>query len=143
MLLFSIVFQTARCTKKRCSLPTLYSGGCPICPKSPSSSLGETLADEYTFPVYNPTFDSNEVVPYPTKQTMSYLKPDLSQPTHLHPRVRPRTIPWREFHGHQFLSCRIDARARMVRSTIVLLNESIIIEVIWLGNAAAPPCSRR
>jgi hypothetical protein len=27
------------------------------------------------------------------------------------------TIPWRKFHGHQFRSCRIDARARMVRST--------------------------
>ena len=39
------------------------------------------------------------------------LKPGL--PT----RIQPRTIPRREFHGHQFQSFRINARARMIRPT--------------------------
>ena len=53
---------------------------------SPDSSkitflvLDETQVNEYTFPIYNPTFDPNEVVPYPTQQTMRYPKPGYPNP---------------------------------------------------------------
>lgn len=36
--------------------------------------------DEYTFPVYNPTEDSYEVVPYPGHVTMKYPKPGYNNP---------------------------------------------------------------
>ena len=53
---------------------------------SPDSSkitflvLDETQVNEYTFLIYNPTFDLNEVVPYPTQQTVRYPKPGYSNP---------------------------------------------------------------
>lgn len=40
----------------------------------------ETAVDEYTFPVYNPTEDSYEVVPYPGRVTMKYPKPGYNNP---------------------------------------------------------------
>jgi len=36
--------------------------------------LGQTPVNEYPFPIYRPTFDSNGVVPYPTQQSMHYPK---------------------------------------------------------------------
>ncbi|EKM50720.1 uncharacterized protein PHACADRAFT_130177 [Phanerochaete carnosa HHB-10118-sp] len=40
----------------------------------------ETAVDEYTFPIYNPTENSSEVVPYPGHVTMKYPKPGYSNP---------------------------------------------------------------
>lgn len=40
----------------------------------------ETKVDEYTFPIYNPTEDSYEVVPYPGHVTMKYPKPGYDNP---------------------------------------------------------------
>ncbi|GJE93852.1 dipeptidyl aminopeptidase [Phanerochaete sordida] len=40
----------------------------------------ETAVDEFTFPVYNPTENSYEVVPYPGHVTMKYPKPGYSNP---------------------------------------------------------------
>lgn len=42
--------------------------------------LDETLVEEYTYPIYNPTEDSNAVVPYPGHVTMKYPKPGYHNP---------------------------------------------------------------
>jgi len=42
--------------------------------------LDETLVEEYTYPIYNPTEDSNTVVPYPDHVTMKYPKPGYHNP---------------------------------------------------------------
>ena len=42
--------------------------------------LDETLVEEYTCPIYNPTEDSNAVVPYPDHVTMKYPKPGCHNP---------------------------------------------------------------
>lgn len=40
----------------------------------------ETAVDEYTFPIYNPTEDNDEVVPYTSELTMKYPKPGYNNP---------------------------------------------------------------
>ena len=40
----------------------------------------ETLVNEYTFPIYNPTYNPDTVVPYTTQQTMRYPKPGYPNP---------------------------------------------------------------
>jgi dipeptidyl aminopeptidase len=53
---------------------------------SPDSSkvaflrLDETLVDEYTFPIYNPTEDNDAVIPYTTDVVMKYPKPGYPNP---------------------------------------------------------------
>ncbi|KAJ7493362.1 dipeptidyl aminopeptidase [Mycena galericulata] len=53
---------------------------------SPSSSklafltFDESLVDEFTFPIYNPTEDSDTVVPYTSAVTMKYPKPGYRNP---------------------------------------------------------------
>lgn len=42
--------------------------------------LDETLVEEYTYPIYNPTEDSDAVVPYPGHVTMKYPKPGYDNP---------------------------------------------------------------
>ena len=42
--------------------------------------LDETLVEEYTYPIYNPTEDSNAVIPYPDHVTMKYPKPGYHNP---------------------------------------------------------------
>ncbi|KAL4265734.1 peptidase S9B family protein [Pleurotus pulmonarius] len=43
-------------------------------------AFDETLVDEYNFPVYNPTEDSNRVVPYTSDVAMKYPKPGYNNP---------------------------------------------------------------
>ncbi|KAF8335110.1 dipeptidyl aminopeptidase [Amanita rubescens] len=53
---------------------------------SPDSSkvaflaLDETLVDEYKFPIYNPSDDSNAIYPYTTDVVMKYPKPGYDNP---------------------------------------------------------------
>ncbi|KAJ6485813.1 dipeptidyl aminopeptidase [Mycena sanguinolenta] len=53
---------------------------------SPSSSklafltFDESLVDVFTFPIYNPTENSDEVVPYPSEVKMKYPKPGYPNP---------------------------------------------------------------
>lgn len=53
---------------------------------SPDSSkvaflaLDETLVDEYKFPIYNPSDDSNAIFPYTTDIVMKYPKPGYDNP---------------------------------------------------------------
>lgn len=43
-------------------------------------SFDETSVDEFSFPVYNPTEDSNAVVPYTSDVVMKYPKPGYDNP---------------------------------------------------------------
>ncbi|KAJ7598829.1 dipeptidyl aminopeptidase [Mycena floridula] len=43
-------------------------------------SFDETLVDEFSFPIYNPTEDSNTVVPYTSTVKMRYPKPGYQNP---------------------------------------------------------------
>lgn len=105
---------------------------------SPDSSkiaflvLDETLVNEYTFPIYNPTLDSNEVVPYPTQETMRYPKPGYPNPV-----VSAHVFDLERYIGESSMSTSFDP----AESTLELewsgrlpQNDSIIIEVVWLGN---------
>jgi dipeptidyl aminopeptidase len=108
---------------------------------SPDSSkiaflvLDETLVNEYTFPIYNPTFDSNEVVPYPTQQTMRYPKPGYPNPF-----VSAHVFDFERYLGESSMGTSFDP----AESTLELEwpgrlphNDSIIIEVVWLGNGGS------
>ncbi|KAF8493019.1 dipeptidyl aminopeptidase [Russula emetica] len=108
---------------------------------SPDSSkiaflvLDETLVNEYTFPIYNPTFDSNEVVPYPTQQTMRYPKPGYPNPI-----VSAHVFDLERYLGESSIGTSFDP----AESTLELEwsgrlphNDSIIFEVVWLGNGGS------
>ncbi|RDB18477.1 putative dipeptidyl-aminopeptidase B [Hypsizygus marmoreus] len=94
----------------------------------------ETAVDEFAFPIYNPTDDNDAVIPYTQDVVMKYPKPGYDNPLvsvlvfdlgrHLDNGVSTHGFPdeqntleleWPERH---------------------LANESIILEVAWVGNAS-------
>lgn len=92
----------------------------------------ETLVNEYTFPIYNPTYESDTVVPYPTQQTMRYPKPGYPNPL-----VSAHVFDFERFLSESSIGHNYDP----AESTLELewsgrlpRNDSIIIEVVWLGN---------
>jgi dipeptidyl aminopeptidase B len=108
---------------------------------SPDSSkiaflvLDETQVNEYTFPIYNPTSDSDEVVPYPTQETMRYPKPGYPNPL-----VSAHVFDLERYLGESSMGTSFDP----AESTLELewsgrlpQNDSIIIEVVWLGNGGS------
>lgn len=107
---------------------------------SPDSSkiaflvLDETLVNEYTFPIYNPTYDSNEVVPYPTQQTMRYPKPGYPNPL-----VSVHVFDLERYLGESSLGISSDPAELTLElewSGRLPPNDSIIFEVVWLGNGS-------
>lgn len=105
---------------------------------SPDSSkiaflvLDETLVNEYTLPIYNPTFDSDAVVPYTTQLTMRYPKPGYPNPL-----VSAHVFDLERFHAESVLGTGLDP----AETTLELewpdrlpRNDSIITEVVWLGD---------
>jgi dipeptidyl aminopeptidase B len=94
----------------------------------------ETLVNEYTFPIYNPTQDSNAVVPYTTQQTMRYPKPGYPNPL-----VSAYVFDLGRFLHESSISNYYDP----AESTLELewsgrlpRNDSIIMEVVWLGHGS-------
>lgn len=94
--------------------------------------LDETLVDEYTFPIYNPTNDGDTVVPYTTQETMRYPKPGYPNPL-----VSAQVFDLERFlfetstgvnYDPAELTLELEWSGRLPR------NDSIIIEVVWLGN---------
>ncbi|EIW75144.1 dipeptidyl aminopeptidase [Coniophora puteana RWD-64-598 SS2] len=95
-------------------------------------SLDETLVDEFRFPVYNPTQNSYEIVPYTDEVVMKYPKPGYANPIAsvsvfdlsaytadgLHPDEADRATYELDWEG------RIDR------------NNSVITEVAWVGNGS-------
>lgn len=104
---------------------------------SPDSSkvaflaLDETAVPEFTFPIYNPTEDSNAVIPYTQEISMKYPKPGYNNPlvsVHVFDLTKFQeidqiagipaedatlTLDWEQRHSVEF---------------------SIISEVTWVGN---------
>ncbi|KAI9510550.1 dipeptidyl aminopeptidase [Russula earlei] len=105
---------------------------------SPDSSkiaflvLDEALVNEYTIPIYNPTSDSDTVVPYTEELTMRYPKPGFPNPL----------VSAHVFDLERFLSeSAPDAELDPAEATLELewedrmpRNDSVIMEVVWLGN---------
>ncbi|KAJ7074230.1 dipeptidyl aminopeptidase [Mycena amicta] len=99
---------------------------------SPSSSkiafliFDESLVDEFTFPIYNPTEDSDAVVPYTSEVKMKYAKPGYANPlvevavfdieAHLNApesQVELLTLNWDSRHGE---------------------DDSVISEIKWVSD---------
>lgn len=94
--------------------------------------LDETLVNEYTFPIYNPTDDSDAVVPYTTQQTMRYPKPGYPNPL-----VSASVFDLERYLYESSFNNYYDP----AESTLELewsgrlpRNDSIIMEVVWLGH---------
>ncbi|KAH8989460.1 dipeptidyl aminopeptidase [Lactarius akahatsu] len=95
-------------------------------------AFDETLVEEYTFPIYNPTDDSDAVVPYTSQQTMRYPKPGYPNPL----------VSVHVFDVERFLSERVfSSEPSPAQATLELewtgrqpLNDSVITDVVWLSN---------
>jgi dipeptidyl aminopeptidase len=94
--------------------------------------LDETSVDEFTFPIYNPTENSYEVVPYTKDATMKYPKPGYSNPL-----VSVHVFDL----GKYMEGGNIDVAGFPAGSTIELdwegrqpKTDSIIFEVTWVAN---------
>ncbi|KAH9986684.1 dipeptidyl peptidase IV N-terminal region-domain-containing protein [Russula compacta] len=105
---------------------------------SPDSSkiaflvLDETLVNEYTLPIYNPTYDSDAVVPYTTQLTMRYPKPGYPNPL-----VSAHVFDLERFLAESVLGTGLDpAETTLELEWLDRLprNDSIITEVVWLGD---------
>ena len=101
----------------------------------------ETEVDEYSFPIYNPTSDNDAVIPYTHDVIMKYPKPGYSNPLvsvhvfdlgrHLvsGSRVIPEEATITDFPDAEN-TYELDWPQRHAA------NESIILEVAWVGNAS-------
>ncbi len=95
-------------------------------------AFDETLVEEYTFPIYNPTDDSDAVVPYTSQLTMRYPKPGYPNPL----------VSAHVFDLERFLSERVFSdEPSPAEATLELewtgrqpLNDSVITDVVWLSN---------
>jgi dipeptidyl aminopeptidase B len=103
---------------------------------SPDSSkvaflvLDESLVEEYTFPIYNPTDDSDTVVPYTSQLTMRYPKPGYPNPL-----VSVHVFDLERFLSEDILGADTDP----AEATLELewegrqpTNDSIIMDIVWL-----------
>ncbi|KAF8643012.1 hypothetical protein AX16_009257 [Volvariella volvacea WC 439] len=96
-------------------------------------AFDETAVDEFTFPVYNPTEDSNAVIPYTSEVTMKYPKPGYNNPL----------VSVHVFDLAKFLSDDEFANGDLTAENATLeldwagrqaANNSIILEVTWVAN---------
>ena len=91
----------------------------------------ETQVDEYTYPIYNPTSDSDTVVPYPTQMTMRYPKPGYPNPL-----VSAHVFDLDRFLHETVLGTGLDpaeATLELDWSGRLPANDSIIMDVVWLA----------
>lgn len=93
----------------------------------------ETKVDEFTFPVYNPTLNPDEVVPYPSHTTMKYPKPGYNNPL----------VSVHLFDFESFLASQDDPFSSLTPDTTRLSwegqrpeTDSVIQEVAWVGNTS-------
>ncbi|PFH50952.1 hypothetical protein AMATHDRAFT_80539 [Amanita thiersii Skay4041] len=108
---------------------------------SPDSSkvaflaFDETLVDEFKFPVYNPTENSDEVVPYTSEVVMKYPKPGYNNPL----------VSVHVFDLDRFLANHAavtdgfpaeDATLTLDWEKRQKPDNSIILEVAWVGNSS-------
>lgn len=108
---------------------------------SPDSSklaflaFDETAVDEFSFPVYNPTENSDAVIPYTSDVTMKYPKPGYNNPL----------VSVHVFDLGRFLddSEVVTTGFPAANATLTLdwegrhkADNSVILEVAWVGNAS-------
>lgn len=107
---------------------------------SPDSSklaflrFDETTVDEFTFPIYNPTENSYQVVPYTTEVTMKYPKPGYDNPL----------VSVHVFDVAGYLTDEVVTEGFPAANATFELDwdgrhpaeNSIIAEVAWVGNAS-------
>jgi dipeptidyl aminopeptidase len=93
--------------------------------------LDETLVDEYSFPIYNPTENSSAVIPYTKDIVMKYPKPGYNNPL----------VSVHVFDLQQYES-EVATGFPAAGATFELdwlerhpKEESIIFEVAWVGNS--------
>lgn len=91
----------------------------------------ETQVNEYAFPIYNPTPDSDTVVPYPAQLTMRYPKPGYPNPL----------VTAHVFDLGRFLSDGSSGLLDPAEATFELdwpsrlpANDCIIADVVWLAD---------
>ncbi|KZP28645.1 hypothetical protein FIBSPDRAFT_728579 [Athelia psychrophila] len=102
---------------------------------SPDSSkiaflaLDETRVDEYSFPIYNPTENSDAVVPYTKEVVMKYPKPGYNNPL-----VSVHVFDLGRYDAAGFPAA--DATLELDWAGRHKKEESIISEVAWVGNAS-------
>ena len=108
---------------------------------SPSSAkvaylkFDETDVDEFTFPVYNPTENSYEVVPYPGSVTMKYPKPGYSNPL-VSVHVFELDRYYEAVDAGDPESAALDhASLELTWEGRLSLNNSIIAEIAWVANS--------
>lgn len=88
---------------------------------------------EFTFPIYNPTDDSNAVIPYTTEVVMKYPKPGYNNPL----------VSVHIFDLAGFLEDDAAIVLPAEEETLTLnwdnrhpINDSIISEIAWVGNTS-------
>ena len=95
----------------------------------------ETSVDEFTFPVYNPTENSYEVVPYPGHVTMKYPKPGYANPL----------VSIHIFELDRYMDMKSDGDVEAVAVTQANLeltwehrlpaDSRVVQDVAWIGNS--------
>lgn len=95
-------------------------------------AFDETLVEEFTFPIYNPTDDSDAVVPYTTQLTMRYPKPGYPNPlVFVHVFDLDRFLIERAFNDE---TSPAEATLELEWTGRQPVNDSIIMDVVWLSN---------
>ncbi|KAF8957141.1 dipeptidyl peptidase IV N-terminal region-domain-containing protein [Flammula alnicola] len=96
-------------------------------------AFDETAVPEFSFPIYNPTEDSNAVIPYTTEVTMKYPKPGYNNPL----------VSVHVFDLDRFLEEDASIGLPAEEETLTLdwdnrhpVENSIIAEVAWVGNTS-------
>lgn len=99
-------------------------------------SFDETLVEEFTFPIYNPTEDANAVVPYTKDVVMKYPKPGYRNPL----------VSVHVFDLGRYLERVADLGGEDVpaeEETLTLdwdgrrpVEDSVVLEVAWVGNGS-------
>lgn len=94
----------------------------------------ETSVDEFNFPIYNPTEDSDTVVPYTKDVTMKYPKPGYNNPlvsVHIFDLKRHA-----ENSGASTGSSGQDATYELYWNDRHPADNSVIMEVAWVANSS-------
>lgn len=102
-------------------------------------ALDETQVPEFTFPIYNPTDDSNTVNPYTTELVMKYPKPGYPNPlVSVHVFDLERYLDEHDIDDDELATTEFPA----VNNTLTLdwenrhpVTNSIVQEIAWVGNS--------
>ncbi|KAF5341108.1 hypothetical protein D9611_005871 [Ephemerocybe angulata] len=103
-------------------------------------ALDETQVPEFSFPIYNPTEDADNVIPYTTDVVMKYPKPGYPNPlVSVHVFDLERYLDEHDIDDDEVATSEFPA----VNQTLTLdwegrhpVTDSVIFEVAWVGNSS-------